>query len=75
MLLPRGLKIAGPCSTILPALTKLPPEEVGQTKPEGALVSLAHDEMPPSSWMPITPAPTPLMLPLLMKLPFSLPSR
>ena len=48
-LLPRGLMIAVPCIEIWPRLTKLPPEETGQVKPAGALVSLAQVEMPPAS--------------------------
>src|SRR5471030_1744167 len=48
-LLPRGLMIAVPCSAIEPVLTKLPPDDAGQLKPDGALVSLTQDDRPPRS--------------------------
>jgi len=40
-------------------MTKEPPDEVGQTKPDGAPVSLAQEWMPPRVCTPVMPAPTP----------------
>src|ERR1700722_4919919 len=56
---PRLEGVAVPISEMLPALTKEPPDEVGQTKPDGAPVSLAQEWMPPRVCTPVMPAPTP----------------
>src|ERR1700761_4901264 len=62
---PRWFGVDVPISEMLPALTKAPPEDVGQLKPEGAPVSLAQEWMPPRVWMPVMPAPTPEMAELI----------
>ena len=40
---PRVLKFCVPISEIAPALTRLPPEELGQVKPAGRPASLAQE--------------------------------
>ena len=40
---PRALKLVVPIREIVAALIKLPPDEDGQVKPEGMLVSLAQE--------------------------------
>src|SRR5271170_2898907 len=72
---PRLEGVAVPTSEMLLALTKEPPDEVGQVKPAGAPVSLAQEWMPPRVWMPVMPAPTPEMAELKKRSPFSVPSR
>src|SRR5665213_3560974 len=56
---PRVLGVLVPISEMVPAWMKLPLDEEGQVKPDGMEVSLAQEWMPPNSWMPIMPAPTP----------------
>src|SRR5690348_9883060 len=60
---------------MVPELMKVPPEEEGQLKPEGVLVSLAQEWMPPRVCTPIRPGPTPEIPPCRNRSPFRVPSR
>src|SRR5260221_14618351 len=74
-LLPRALKMLVPIREIWPALTKEPPEDVGQVKPDGMVVSLAQEWMPPRVCTRIMPGPTPDRLDWRTKLPRKVPSK
>src|ERR1044071_743617 len=72
---PRVLKREAPIKDTVPALTKLPPEEAGQVKPEGRFGSLAQEWMPPRVCTPMMPEPIPVMDDWRIRLPLRVPSR
>ena len=72
---PRVLGTLVPISEMVPALKRVPPDEDGQLKPEGAAVSLAQEWMPPNVCTPTMPGPTPDRPEEMITSPFTVPSR